>query len=82
MLFYSSFSNLTASHNLWQNGRRCRSALTILTGTPTGKRPLRRPRRRWEDSIRMYLKEMDVITRSLVDLAQDAANELCNVKYV
>ena len=27
----------------------------ILTGKPTGKRPLGRPRRRWEDNIRMNL---------------------------
>ena len=33
------------------------SAFKILTGTPTGKRPLGRPRRRWEDNIRMDLKE-------------------------
>ena len=33
-----------------------RSAFKILTGTPTGKRPLGRSRRRWEDSIRMDLK--------------------------
>ena len=30
-----------------------RSAFKILTGKPTGKRPLWRPRRRWEDNIRM-----------------------------
>ena len=30
-----------------------RSAFKILTGKPTGKRPLERPRRRWEDNIRM-----------------------------
>ena len=30
-----------------------RSAFKILTGKPTGKRPLVRPRRRWEDNIRM-----------------------------
>ena len=28
-----------------------RSAFKILTGKPTGKRPLERPRRRWEDNI-------------------------------
>ena len=28
----------------------------ILTGKPTGKRPLGRPRGRWEDNIRMDLK--------------------------
>ena len=36
-----------------EEGRR---AFKILTGTPTGERPLGRPRRRWEDSLRMYLK--------------------------
>ena len=33
-----------------------RSAFKILIGTPAGKRPLGRPRRRWEDNIRMDLK--------------------------
>ena len=37
-----------------------RSAFKILTGKPTGKRPLGRPRRRWEDNIRMDLEEIDV----------------------
>ena len=32
-----------------------RSAFEILTGKPTGKRPLGRPRRRWEDNIRRYV---------------------------
>ena len=32
------------------------SAFKILTGTPAGKRPLGRPRRRWKDNIRMNLK--------------------------
>ena len=32
--------------------------LEILTGTPTGKRPFGRPRRRWEDNIRMDLEEI------------------------
>ena len=31
------------------------SAFKILTGKPTGNRPLRIPRRRWEDNIRMDL---------------------------
>ena len=33
------------------------SAFKILTGKPPGKRLLGRPRRRWEDNIRMYLKD-------------------------
>ena len=32
-----------------------RIAFTILTGKPTGKRPFGRPKRRWEDNIRMDL---------------------------
>ena len=34
-----------------------RGAFKILTGTPAGRRPLRRPRSRWEDNIRMDLKK-------------------------
>ena len=48
-----------------------RSAFKILTGTPTGKRPLGRPRRRWEDNIRMDLKEIGIHTRNWVDSAED-----------
>ena len=36
------------------------SAFKILTGKPTGKRPLGRPRRRWEDNIRMDLEEIGI----------------------
>ena len=37
------------------------NAFKILTGKPTGKRPLGRPRRRWEDNIRMDLEEIGLI---------------------
>jgi hypothetical protein len=30
----------------------------VLMGKPEGKRPLGRPRRRWEDAIRMDLREI------------------------
>ena len=43
-----------------------RSAFKMLTGKPTGKRPLGRPRRRWED-----LEEIDVNAGNWVDSAQD-----------
>ena len=33
-----------------------RSVFKILTGKPTGKRPLGRPRRRWEYNVRMNLE--------------------------
>jgi hypothetical protein len=35
-----------------------RGAYNILVGRPEGRRPLGRPRRRWEDNIKMYLKEI------------------------
>ena len=38
----------------------------MLTGTPEGKTPLRRPSRRWEDNIRMDLKEIGINTRNWV----------------
>ena len=44
-----------------------RSALKILTGTPTGYRP----RCRWEDNIRMDLAEIVINTRNWVDSAQN-----------
>ena len=43
----------------------------ILTGKPTGKRPLGRPRRRWEDNIRMDLEEIGISPGNWVDSAQD-----------
>ena len=47
-----------------------RSTFEILTGKPTGKRPLGRPRRRWEETIREDLKEVDnvvITTKGLQD---------------
>ena len=43
----------------------------MLTGRSTGKIPLGGPRRGWEDSIRMDLKEIGINTRNWVDSAQD-----------
>ena len=48
-----------------------RSAFKILTSTPEGKRPLGRPRLRWEDNIRMDPKEIGINTRNLIDFALD-----------
>ena len=48
-----------------------RSAFKILTGKPKGKRPLGRPRRRWEDNIRMILEEIGINAGNWVDSAQD-----------
>ena len=48
-----------------------RSAFNILTGKPTRNRPLGRPRRRWEDNIRMDLEEIGINAGNWVDSAQD-----------
>ena len=37
-----------------------RSAFKILTGKPIGKKPLGRPRHRWEDNIKMDIEEIVV----------------------
>ena len=48
-----------------------RSAFKILNGKPTGKRPLGRPKGRWEDNIIIDLKEIGINARNLVHSAQD-----------
>ena len=48
-----------------------RSAFKILTGKPTGKKTLGRPRRRWDDNIRMDLEEISINAGNWVDSAQD-----------
>ena len=48
-----------------------KSAFKILTGKPTGKRTLGRSRCRWEESIRMDLKERGINTSKWVDSALD-----------
>ena len=49
-----------------------RSAFKILTGKPTGKKTLGRPRCRREDNIRMNLKEIGIInTRNWIDSVKD-----------
>ena len=47
-----------------------RSAFKILTGKPTGKGPLGRPRRRWDYNIRMDLEEIGINAGNWVDSAQ------------
>ena len=48
-----------------------RSAFKILTDTPTGKIPIGRPKRGWEDTIRMDLKEIGINVGYWVDSVQD-----------
>ena len=47
---------------------RSRPTFKIVTGTPAGNIPLGRSRRRWEDNIRMDLKEICVRGIGLIRL--------------
>jgi hypothetical protein len=48
-----------------------RGAYLILVGRPKGRRPLGRPRRRWEDNIKMDLREVGWVGMNWIELAQD-----------
>jgi hypothetical protein len=43
----------------------------VLVGRPECKRPLGRPRRRWEDNIKMYFRETGINGTNWIPLAQD-----------
>jgi hypothetical protein len=43
----------------------------VLVGRPEGKRPLRRPRRRWEDNIKLDLREIGIDGANWILLVQD-----------
>jgi hypothetical protein len=51
--------------------KKGRGACRVLVGNPEGKRLLRRPRRRWEDNIKMDLQEMGWRGMDWTDLAHD-----------
>jgi hypothetical protein len=48
-----------------------RGAYRVLVGRPEGKRPLVRPRCRWEDNIKMNLGEIGIDGVNWIRLAQD-----------
>jgi hypothetical protein len=48
-----------------------RNAYRILLGNPEEKRPMGRPRRRWVNNIKMYLREIGWNGMDWIDLAQD-----------
>ena len=48
-----------------------RGVYRVLVGKPEGKRPLGRPRRRWEDNIKMDLQEVGCEGVDWIELAQD-----------
>jgi hypothetical protein len=48
-----------------------RGVYRVLVGKPEGKRPLERPRRRWEDNIKTDLRETGIDGVNWIRLAQD-----------
>jgi hypothetical protein len=48
-----------------------RNAYRILVGKPEGKRPLRRPRRRWVDNIKIDFRETGWDGMDWIDISQD-----------
>jgi hypothetical protein len=48
-----------------------RGAYRVLVGKPEGKRPLGRPRRGWEDNIKMDLQEVGCGGLDCIELLQD-----------
>jgi hypothetical protein len=48
-----------------------RGAYRILVGRPEGRRPLGRPRRRWEDNIKLDLQEVGWGGMDWIDMAED-----------
>jgi hypothetical protein len=60
--------------------RRC--VYRVLVGKPEGKRPLGRPRPRWEDNIKMDLQEVECKGIDWMDLVQDRDRWRALVKAV
>jgi hypothetical protein len=48
-----------------------RGVYRVLVGRPEGKRPLGRPRLRWEDNIKMNLREIGINGANWIQMAQD-----------
>jgi hypothetical protein len=54
----------------------------VLVGKPVGKRPLGRPRHRWEENIRMDFQEVGCGGMDWIGLAQDTDRWWANVNAV
>jgi hypothetical protein len=60
-----------------------RGVYRVLVGRPEGKRPLRRPRRRWEDNIKIDLREIGIDGANWILLAQDRVQwQACESKVM
>jgi hypothetical protein len=56
---------------MWHAWERREKCTRFLVGKPEGKRPLGRPRRRWEAGIRMDLREIGLGNVDWIRMSQD-----------
>jgi hypothetical protein len=56
---------------MWRAWGEVRGTYNIFVGRPEGRRPLGRPRRRWEDNIKIDLREIGFGDMDWFHLAQD-----------
>ncbi|KAJ4439605.1 hypothetical protein ANN_07733 [Periplaneta americana] len=66
----SSIRRLRCARHVARMGEY-RNAYRVLLGRPEEKRPLEKPRRRWEDNIKMDLREVEYDDKDWINLAQD-----------
>jgi hypothetical protein len=59
-----------------------RGVYRVLVGRPKGKRPLGRPRRKWEDNIKLDLREIGIDGKNWIQLAQERVMWLAFVNTV
>ena len=59
-----------------------RNAYRVLVGKPEGNRPIGRPRRRCEDDIKMYLREVGCDPGDWIALAEDRDQRQAYVRAV
>ena len=51
--------------------RRQESCMQVFVGRPEGKRPLRRPRHRWKETIKKDLQKVEWAGMDCIDEAED-----------
>jgi hypothetical protein len=66
----------------WTCGTHGRGVYRVLVGRPEGNRPLGRPRHRWEDNIKMDIREIGINGVNWIQLAQDRVQWRAFVKTV
>ena len=74
----SKLSLLTAGHVARME--QSRHAYRVLVGIPDGKRPKGRPSRRWDDNIKMDLREVGCVLGEWMALTEDRVQRRCYVR--